>query len=215
MKDTMVEQDSTERLVERAKSGDKDAFDQLAERFRRRLGSSVEAWSKFQLGPKLDPDDTIQETFVRAHRALPRFEWDGDDSFFRWLCGIAKRALAQMAEDARKARPPSTAADVPVGTPCDKHIGNPCAARQTLPPATRLPTVQIAGQLHRRRELELCHEEHVSHPRHSLDVVHPVRRDRLPIRSVDDDDLLNVPIVTPSICHARTVTRQPQERWRP
>ena len=77
MKDTMVEQDSTQRLVERAKSGDKDAFDQLAERFRRRLGSSVEAWSRFQLGPKLDPEDTIQETFVRAHRALPRFEWDG------------------------------------------------------------------------------------------------------------------------------------------
>ncbi len=123
MKDTMVEQDSTQRLVERAKSGDRDAFDQLAERFRRRLGSSVEAWSKFQLGPKLDPDDTIQETFVRAHRALPRFEWDGgDDSFFRWLCGIAKRALAQMAEDARKARPPSTAADVPVGTPSPSQI---------------------------------------------------------------------------------------------
>lgn len=122
MKDTMVEQDSTERLVERAKSGDRDAFDQLAERFRRRLGSSVEAWSRFQLGPKLDPEDTIQETFIRAHRALPRFEWDGDDSFFRWLCGIAKRALAQMAEDARKARPPSTAADVPVGTPSPSQI---------------------------------------------------------------------------------------------
>jgi RNA polymerase sigma-70 factor (ECF subfamily) len=103
-----VERDSTERLVERAKSGDRDAFDRLVERFRGRLRSSLESWSRFQLGPKLDAEDTLQETFVRAHRALSRFEWEGDDAFFRWLCGIAKRALAHLAADARRVKRPPT-----------------------------------------------------------------------------------------------------------
>ena len=46
-------------------------------------------------------DDLLQESFVRAFRSLERFEWQGDDSFFRWLCGIAKRALAQAIQEQR------------------------------------------------------------------------------------------------------------------
>lgn len=122
MKEPMVEQDSTQRLVEEAKSGDKDAFGQLFNRFGRRLRSSMERWSRFQLGSQLDPEETIQETFIRAHRALPHFEWEGDDSFFRWLCGIAKRALAQAAEDARRAKRPLTGPTVPVGAPSPSKI---------------------------------------------------------------------------------------------
>jgi RNA polymerase sigma-70 factor (ECF subfamily) len=102
MKTLMIDQNATRNLVDRARNGEREAFDLLASAFGPRLRLSIQGWSKFQLGPKADADDVLQETFVRAYRGLPRFEWQDEDSFFRWLCGIAKHALAQAAQDARR-----------------------------------------------------------------------------------------------------------------
>lgn len=98
----MTEHDPTRKLVERAREGDREAFDTLAEEFLGRLRASVRGWTRFQLGPRLDIEDVLQDTLVRAYHALGRFEWQDEDAFFRWLCGIAKRALAQAAQEARK-----------------------------------------------------------------------------------------------------------------
>ena len=97
----MDDQERTVILVDHAKAGDREAFDRLLARFQGRLRSTVESWSRFQLGDKIGVDDLLQESFVRAFRSLERFEWQGDDSFFRWLCGIAKRALAQAIQEQR------------------------------------------------------------------------------------------------------------------
>ena len=97
----MDDQERTVILVDQAKAGDREAFDRLFARFQGRLRSTVESWSRFQLGAKIGVDDLLQESFVRAFRSLERFEWQGDDSFFRWLCGIAKRALAQAIQEQR------------------------------------------------------------------------------------------------------------------
>lgn len=97
----MDEQERTDILVDHAKAGDREAFDRLLGRFQDRLRSTVESWSRFQLGARIEVDDLLQESFVRAFRSLERFEWQGEDSFFRWLCGIAKRALAQAIQDQR------------------------------------------------------------------------------------------------------------------
>jgi RNA polymerase sigma-70 factor (ECF subfamily) len=103
MQGLMTAEDSTKDLVERAKEGDREAFDQLAEALRDRLRASIENWTRYQLGPSVDADEVLQETLVRAFGALGRFEWQGDDSLFRWLCGIAKRAIGQVAREARRA----------------------------------------------------------------------------------------------------------------
>ncbi len=97
----MEDQEPTVILVDHAKAGDREAFDRLLARFQGRLRSTVESWSRFQLGAKIEVDDLLQESFVRAFRSLERFEWQGDDSFFRWLCGIAKKALAQAIQEQR------------------------------------------------------------------------------------------------------------------
>lgn len=98
----MSDQLPTQSLIERAKNGDREAFDKLATAFRDRLFSSVQNWSKFQLGPAVDTEEVLQETLIRAHRSLDRFKWENEDSFVRWLCGIAKHALAQVGKDARR-----------------------------------------------------------------------------------------------------------------
>ena len=102
MNGTMESPERTIRLCERAKSGDPGAFETLTNESLSRLRASVETWSKFRLGPAIDVEDVLQETFLRASRSMTRFEWQGDDAFFRWLCGIAKRALTQAIQDERR-----------------------------------------------------------------------------------------------------------------
>jgi RNA polymerase sigma-70 factor (ECF subfamily) len=111
----MAEHDQTQGLARSAKQGSRRAFDTLCERFRDRLRSSIEGWIRFRVGPAVDIDQIVQDTFVRAFQSLARFQWQGDDSFHRWLCGIAKRALAQAMQDARAVRGSAPLSDVTAG----------------------------------------------------------------------------------------------------
>ena len=86
-------------LLDRARRGDRQAFDELVSRSRDRLRGSVERWIRFRVGPSVDIEDVLQETFFRAFRSIDRFECpdvDVDERFIRWLCGIAKNALADL-----------------------------------------------------------------------------------------------------------------------
>lgn len=111
---------ATERLIERVHRGDHHAFEELIAIHRDRLKSSVESWAKFRLGPPVEIDEILHETSLRAFRSLGSFAPDGKDSFFRWLCGIAKRAMAQL-RDERRGRPSTLTApamgDVPATSP--------------------------------------------------------------------------------------------------
>lgn len=123
MKVEMVEQhNSTRETVERAREGDRGAFDELVMRFRDRLASSIRGWSRFRLGPRLDVDEVLHETFVRAFRSIESFEWRDEDSFLRWLCGVARRAMAQLIQDRRGVGATETAENVPVSGPSPSRI---------------------------------------------------------------------------------------------
>jgi len=90
------------QLVSRAQEGDREAFGSLVARYDERLRSSVQSWVRFRLGPALDSQEILQETFAAALEALPRFAWQGEDSFFLWLCGIAKRVVLSRARQVRR-----------------------------------------------------------------------------------------------------------------
>lgn len=95
----MVNEPTIQSLVDCAGRGDREAFDELVNRFRGRLRESVERWSRFRMGPRVDVEDVLQETFLRAFRSLDHFkctEKDDAEAFFRWICGIAKRALGDL-----------------------------------------------------------------------------------------------------------------------
>ena len=42
----------------------------------------------------VDPEDLLQDTYVRALHSLERFEWQGEGSFGRWLQSIASHVTA-------------------------------------------------------------------------------------------------------------------------
>lgn len=93
-------------LVDRARSGDSDAFGLLVRRHQRRI---------YRLAVHLtrspsDAEDITQEAFVRAYQALDRF--DGRSEPFTWLYRIAVN-LSLNTIRSRKTRGNTTPADDP------------------------------------------------------------------------------------------------------
>jgi RNA polymerase sigma-70 factor (ECF subfamily) len=85
----------TERLVARAKGGEKRAFAELALRFRVFLERFISSRIGPHLKGKMETDDAIQETLLRAFQSVSRFEWRGEASFERWLKMIAEHVILE------------------------------------------------------------------------------------------------------------------------
>ena len=93
-------------LVDRARDGDADAFGQLVRRHQQR----IHRLAIHMLRDRAEAEDVMQETFVRAYRALDRF--DGRSEPYTWLYRIAMN-LSLNALRSRKSHRTSTQADDP------------------------------------------------------------------------------------------------------
>jgi RNA polymerase sigma-70 factor (ECF subfamily) len=90
--------------VSRTLSGDEEAFRQLVERHSRGLYRTAYRI----VGNAADADDVVQETFLRAYRALAKF--DARASFTTWIHRIAINCSLDLL-DSRKRRGPHDSAD--------------------------------------------------------------------------------------------------------
>jgi len=77
-----TERESDQLLVERVQAGDQKAFDLLVSKYQRRLMRLV---SRLVHDPA-EAEDVVQETFIKAYRALRHFR--GDSAFYTWLYRI-------------------------------------------------------------------------------------------------------------------------------
>ncbi len=103
MTEAMVEQGGFQALVEKARAGDRRAFEEIVRAAEARLRSSVER----RLGPAgraADADEVVQETFALAFEAIGRLDWRGEAAFFAWLSRIARNVLIDRARDSRRRR---------------------------------------------------------------------------------------------------------------
>jgi RNA polymerase sigma-70 factor (ECF subfamily) len=105
-----------DELLEAAAHGDRDAFGRLVEPFQREL----HAHCYRMLGSHADADDALQETLLRAWRALGRFE--RRSSFRSWLYRIATNACLRAIE-----RRPKRVLPIDYAPAADPHDG-PAAA---------------------------------------------------------------------------------------
>ena len=93
-----VVRDDEAQLVSAAKAGDITAFEELVNRYERKI---------FRLGMNItqnreDAEDVMQEAFLKAFKNLDRFQ--GDSRFYTWLVRIAvNEALMKL----RKRKPQS------------------------------------------------------------------------------------------------------------
>ena len=93
------------QLVVRVQKGDKRAFDLLVLKYQYKVHAIVARFIR-------DSDevrDVVQEAFIKAYRALPKFR--GDSQFYTWLYRIAVNTAKNYLV-ARSRRPPSSDVDL-------------------------------------------------------------------------------------------------------
>ena len=78
----MGDRDADRLLVERVQAGDKQAFGLLVTRYQRKLARLI---GRMVRDPA-EVEDIVQDTFIRAYRALPGFR--NDSAFYTWLYRI-------------------------------------------------------------------------------------------------------------------------------
>ena len=78
----MSEQITDQELVEKAQQGDKKAFNLLVVRYQNRVAGLLTRYVS-----RDDIPDIVQESFIKAYRALASFR--GESAFYTWLYRIA------------------------------------------------------------------------------------------------------------------------------
>jgi RNA polymerase sigma-70 factor (ECF subfamily) len=131
---TVGNREIDQELVERAQRGDKRAFGMLVEKYQRKLGRLL---SRLIRDPA-EVEDVVQESFIKAYRALPNFR--GDSAFYTWLYRIgintAKNYLVAMG------RRPQVTTEIEIEDAENFEDGNELRTMDT--PETELMGKQIA-----------------------------------------------------------------------
>ena len=121
-------------LVVRAQAGDQKAFGMLVEKYHRKLGRLLSRMIRDQA----EVEDIVQESFIKAYRALQNFR--GDSAFYTWLYRIgintAKNYLVSQG------RRPQVMQDVEIEDVENFEDGNEMRTMET--PETALMTKEIA-----------------------------------------------------------------------
>ena len=121
-------------LVLRAQKGDKRAFGMLVDKYQRKLGRLLSRMIRDQA----EIEDVVQESFIKAYRALPNFR--GDSAFYTWLYRIgintAKNYLVSMG------RRPTVSTDIEIEDAENFEDGDELRTMET--PESSLMTKQIA-----------------------------------------------------------------------
>lgn len=121
-------------LVERAQRGDQKAFGMLVEKYQRKLGRLLSRMVRDQA----EVEDVVQESFIKAYRALPNFR--GDSAFYTWLYRIgintAKNYLVSLG------RRPQVSYDVEIEDAENFEDAEELRTAET--PETELMTKEIA-----------------------------------------------------------------------
>lgn len=137
------------QTVEKARAGDCDAFNRLVREHEGPLRALIAAQLGEGLRGRVEVEDLLQETFLRAFRSIRQFEGTTDAAFRAWLATIASNAVAekgrrittQRADYRREVplpRDPSTAAD---------GVGSPS-------PSLESPDTSPSGHLRREERLD-------------------------------------------------------------
>jgi RNA polymerase sigma-70 factor (ECF subfamily) len=91
-------------LIDKAQRGEREAFEELIAIHRARLEALVRSRLGTRLKGSVLPEDVLQETFLQALRSMQSFRWEGEDSFLRWLGGIAENAIRKESRRLEQSR---------------------------------------------------------------------------------------------------------------
>jgi RNA polymerase sigma-70 factor (ECF subfamily) len=129
-----------ELLVERAKRGDVQAFEQLISQYEKKVYNLAYRLT----GKHEDASDVAQEAFLRAYSSLPDFR--GDSSFATWLFRIVNNAC--LDELRKRKRQRLTSLDEPVAVEDGEMDRQLAIADSADGPEQALERVEIQRAVH-------------------------------------------------------------------
>ncbi|MGH9360930.1 MAG: RNA polymerase sigma factor, partial [Thermoanaerobaculia bacterium] len=97
----MTEPDRAHR-VRRAWEGDRAAFDELFKAFADRVQAFIRSRIRPGFKARLDPEEILQDTFVRAFQSIGSFRGADSEQFRRWLMGVAAKTVLRAEEAGRR-----------------------------------------------------------------------------------------------------------------
>ena len=147
--------DSDEDLVERIRQGDAFAFDEIYERFFKRIYAFVDR----RLGNPADTEETVQEVFLNVFRSIERFR--GEAPFSAWVFGVTRRTIASRFKKKRHAT-------VPLLDDEDEHAGTRPASKEPSPLET-YECQELLGQLECKLQDRLSPEQRTLFQLHHLE----------------------------------------------
>lgn len=144
-------------LVERARTGDRQAFDGLV----RATSGDVYALALRLTGDEHDARDVVQEAYLRAFRSIPGFR--GDASFGTWMYRITANCAATSYRRRRAVHLVSLDTDVRVGElpsePDADGLASAAVERDRLERALRSLPLTLRSVVVLRDVYGLTHEE--------------------------------------------------------
>lgn len=100
----MEDREIDQQLVEKAQKGDHYAFELLVIKYQRRLARLLSRFIK----DEHEVNDVVQESFIKAYRALPSFR--GESAFYTWLYRISINTAKNFLANSNKR--PITSSDI-------------------------------------------------------------------------------------------------------
>lgn len=126
-----------------ARAGDEAARESLFYRYAGKLRFFLRARTGRALAARVDIEDLVQETFLRAFRDMSRFEGSSGTDWYHWLIPIARHVLADAGRAARAGKR-AVSGERPLARSDWSRVG-----AATWGPATR---VQFTEEQHRLEE---------------------------------------------------------------
>lgn len=136
----------TAGLLLRIRAGDEEAWTPLFERFHGRLRLYVRHRLGRALGARVEVEDVVQETWLRAFAAVEGFEAAGESAFLRFLTTLARHVIADLARAARAAKRDGRERRLD-RTAWSTAGGAAAVAARTRGPATRVEAAEEARLL--------------------------------------------------------------------
>jgi RNA polymerase sigma-70 factor (ECF subfamily) len=150
--------ETDEMLVDRVREGDRTAFDEIYNRYFRRIYAFLDK----RLSNRADTEETTQEVFINVFSSLDTFR--GEAPFGAWIFGLTRRTLAARFRRKRHPMVPLFEEDEDVSYSSLTAAGQPEAT-----PLENYEMTERANQLKQTLEHELTPEQRKLFELHHLE----------------------------------------------
>ena len=89
----MTEEHTRDEILVKARQGDRAALDELVAALQDRVRAFIRTRIQPELQGRLDIEDVLHDTIVRAYKSISGFRGDDREAFVRWILGVARIAV--------------------------------------------------------------------------------------------------------------------------